>query len=118
MTKYNATVSSQRVKKLLFVDGGMRVKHTSTTSNYTTKESDFIIGVDTTSAAVTITLASETVTKGRVVIINDEGGHAATNNITIAKEGSETIDGSATTSISSNNGTVRLYSDGSNWFTF
>ena len=40
-------------------------------------------------------------------------------NITIATEGSETIDGAATKVISSNYGSVTLYADhlGANWFT-
>ena len=57
-------------------------------------------------------------TAGRIVIIKDVGGSANTNNITIATEGSETIDGSASSTISSNYGVVRLFSDGTNWFTF
>lgn len=118
MTKYNSKVSRLWVKKLLFLNGGLKVEHASKSAAYTTKETDVIIGVDTTSAAVTVTLATETVTKGRVVIVADEGGNAGTNAITIATEGSETIDGSATASISTNYGAVRLYSDGSNWFTW
>ena len=94
---------------------GARVKKTAA---YTTTTSEFLVGVDTTSAAVTITLGSATVTSGRVVIINDEGGSAGTNNITVATEGSETIDGAATQTIAANYGTLRLYSDGTNWFTF
>jgi len=93
------------------------VKHVSKSSNYTTN-GEVIIGVDTSSSAVTITLATADCKAGKVVIINDEGGNAGTNNITVATEGSETIDGSATATISSNNGTLRLYSDGSNWFSW
>lgn len=98
--------------------GGTVVPHTTKTGAYTTTANDFIVGVDTTGGAVTITLGSAAVAAGKVVIINDEGGNAGINNITIATEGSETIDGSATTTISTDNATVRLYSDGTNWFTF
>jgi len=97
---------------------GLIVNQVSKSANYTTTKNDFIIGVDTSSAAVTITLSSDSVEAGRVVIINDEGGNAGSNNITIATEGSETIDGSATATISTNNASLRLYSNGTNWFTF
>ena len=98
--------------------GKMIFSQVSKDSNYTASASDFIIGVDTSSSAVTITLPSSAVSAGKIYIINDEGGNAGTNNITVATEGSETIDGSASATISSNNGTLRLYSDGSNWFSF
>jgi len=97
--------------------GSLTVKRVSKTANYTTSD-DTIVAVDTSGGAVTITLATADTVAGRVVIIKDEGGQAGTNAITIATEGSETIDGSASTSISTNYGVVRLYSDGTNWFTF
>ena len=50
-------------------------------------------------------------------IIQDEFGNANTNNITIQTEGAQTINGGATTSITTNYGTLIVYSDGSNWFT-
>lgn len=93
------------------------VKHVSVDSNYTS-QSETIIGVDTTGGAVTVTLASDDVAAGKIVVINDEGGAAGTNSITVATEGSETIDGSATATISTNYGSLRLYSNGSNWFTW
>ena len=53
---------------------------------------------------------------GRVYTIKDESGAAASNNITVATEGSETIDGSATDVLSDNYGSKSYYSDGSNCF--
>ena len=102
----------------LLTTKGIAANYTSKTENYTTTGDDVIVGVDTSGGAVTITLGSATVTAGRIVIIKDVGGSANTNNITIATEGSETIDGAASTSISTNHGVVRLFSDGTNWFTF
>jgi len=98
--------------------GKQVVKHVAVSSNYTVKDEDFLIGVDTSSSAVTVTIPTALLEKGRLVIINDEGGNAATNNITIATGGSETIDGSATATISTNNATLALYSDGSNWYSY
>jgi len=99
-------------------DAGMTVKHVSKSENYTATVNDYIIGVDTTGGAVTITLASALVSAGAVYIIKDEGGDAGSNNITIATEGSETIDGAASKTVSTNYATTRLYSDGTNWFTW
>jgi len=98
------------------VGGGVALAHISKDTNYTTTADDCIVGVDSTGGAVTITLGSASVAAGKIVVIKDAGGGASSNNITIDTEGSETIDGSASTSITSDNGVVRLYSDGTNWF--
>lgn len=87
------------------------------TSNTTVSDQGIIQPGDTSSSAITITLASSMVEDGAEIIIKDEGGNAGTNAITIDTEGSENIDGSTSTSIGSNFGVVRLYSDGTNWFT-
>lgn len=81
-----------------------------------TARDDHIIGVDTTGGAVTITLDTDDVESGRALIVKDEGGNAGSANITIDTEGSETIDGAASVTISTNYGYRNLYSDGSNWF--
>lgn len=65
---------------------------------------------------VTITLPSAEVRPGRVYTVKDESGAAAANNITVATEGSETIDGAATNVIGTDYGARSFYSDGSNWF--
>lgn len=88
------------------------------TAAYTTVDKDVIIPVDTSGGAVTITLGTATVTNGRIVIVNDAQGSSGANNITIATEGSETIDGSATDTGSGAYTTLRYYSDGTNWFTW
>ncbi len=98
-------------------DAGLTVKHVSKSANYTATVNDYLIGVDTTGGAVTITLPSAGAIAGKVFVINDEGGNAGTANITIATEGSETIDGSATATISTNYASLKIYSDGTNFFT-
>jgi len=87
-----------------------------TAATYTGKAGDRVIGVNR-AGAVTITLPTAEVRKGRVYTVKDESGAAATNNITVDTEGSETIDGSATDVLSDNYGAKTYYSDGSNWFT-
>jgi hypothetical protein len=86
-----------------------------TAATYTAKAGDRLIGVNR-SGAVTITLPSDQLIAGRTCTIKDESGSASANNITLATEGSETIDGSATDTISEDYGSKTYYSDGSNWF--
>jgi len=90
--------------------------YTKINADYTT-QNEKIIAVDTSSQAITITLATNDVYEGKEFIIKDLTGNAGTNHITIQTEGSETIDGNDTISITTDNGSVHLISDGSNWFT-
>lgn len=80
------------------------------------KGGDGIIGVNR-AGPVTVTLRTAQLRAGRTCTLKDESGAAATNNITIATEGSETIDGAATDTIAGDYGGVTYYSDGTNWFT-
>lgn len=104
------------------IDGAQFVNVTQTIDNvdYTLKDSDFIVNADTTSGVQTITIPTSLCVEGRIIIINDWGGNAATyeREITVATEGSETIDGAADATIDTYHGTLGLYSDGSNWFTY
>jgi len=86
-------------------------------STYTILEKDNIIH-STYSAigAQTITIPTAQLVSGRIITIKDAGGNASVNNITIATEGTEKIDGGDTAVINSNYGVITLYSNGSNWF--
>jgi hypothetical protein len=107
------TQTHQQHRPPIFAD---RENYSSVTdATYTAKGGDRVIGVNR-AGAVTVTLPSAEVRPGRTYTIKDESGAAASNNITIATEGSETIDGSATDVISDNYGAKLYYSDGSNWF--
>ena len=86
-----------------------------TAATYTAKAGDRLIGVNR-SGVVTVTLPSAQVNAGRLFTIKDESGDASTNNITVATEGSETIDGAATNVIDNDYGAKHFYSDGTNWF--
>lgn len=78
---------------------------------------DQVVFADTSTTALTVTLSTADTISGQLVIIRDVGGNATTNNITIATEGAQTIDGAATNVISTNNDVRRLVSNGTNWFT-
>lgn len=96
--------------------GGLLQPKLVTTGAYTALASDLIIGVNF-AGACTITLPSALAEAGRRYVIKDESGLAATNNITVATEGAELIDGAATAVINTNYGSLGLYSNGTNWFT-
>lgn len=88
----------------------------SESANYSTSGEQLLF-VDTTGGEVTITLSSNDVHAGNEVVIIDAGGNASSNNIVVATESSETIDGEASIRINDENGAQRLATDGSNWFT-
>jgi hypothetical protein len=76
-----------------------------------------MIITDTTAAReITLPLASA-VAAGRMYIIKDKDGLADTNNITISAAGSDLIDGSASSIMSSNYGARMVVGDGvSKWY--
>jgi hypothetical protein len=98
--------------------GALKVAQRSVSAAANSTATDYIIGVDTTGAAVTVTLRTVDALDGRVIILSDTGGNATANNITLATEGAETIDGNATAAITADDGSLRVYCDGTNWFTY
>lgn len=83
---------------------------------YTVLPADQIVQVDT-SAARTINLPpAASFPTGRPLYIKDHTGNGTTNTITVVPNGGETIDGMASAVITVDWGVMRLYSDGSNWF--
>ncbi len=95
------------------------LKRTAVSGNYTMLDTDFLLGVTSTSSAWTITIPTAVITAqaGRWICwIHDESGAAGTNNITVATEGAETINGNATVAINVNDGSMILYSDGANLY--
>ena len=91
---------------------------TVTAVNYTALVTDTLIAVTDTSVARTITLPlASTMAAGRVITIKDESGACATNNITVARTGSDTIDGATSAVLNANYQAKAFYSDGiSKWF--
>ena len=86
----------------------------SSTYSVDSVTTDYIIYTNSTSNAITITLPAPT--NGRLLIIEDKAGTAATNNITIDPHASEKINGASSFVISQNYGSMRITSDGTNWF--
>lgn len=124
------TVDGLQVKDPLFFDTDQKltldpsalvpppgIARRAVAASYTMVPSDQLIAVTSTAAARTITLEDAAAMAGRIVVIKDESGGAATNNITIDGKGAQTIDGAATLVMSTNYQAVQLYSTGTAWFT-
>ena len=87
------------------------------TAAYTITDVDDVVLVNTTGGAVTVTIPSALITiPGYQVVIKDVRTGEA-NAVTIATEGSETIDGAGTGSLTVAYTSMRLVSNGTNLLT-
>jgi hypothetical protein len=89
-------------------------ERTSIASSTTISPSDtyVVLEVDTTSSrTITLPLASS-VAGGRIYIIKDVSGMSRTNILTIARQGSDLIDGQSSIILNSNYGSVMVVGDG------
>ena len=78
---------------------------------YDMLETEVIVGVDTTGGAVTVNLPlAASMPAGKMYIVQDVANNAATNNITIAKTGADTLVG--VSAIVADDGRATVYSDG------
>lgn len=85
------------------------------TSNYSVGANDSLVFVNTTGGAFTVTLPSPATQ--RTILIKDVGGSLGTNQLTIARNASETIEGlAANLLLYCNFGFYRFQSDGTNWW--
>lgn len=90
-------------------------------STYTVLSTDEVILVETTaedSGPITLNLPdASTLEAGRTYIVKDAGGNAGTYGINIVPNGLGQIDGvNSTVSISTNNGSIMLMGDASDWW--
>ena len=101
------------------VDGLQSVVTGNSSSTYNVLTTDQYIGTTrsaTGTGTITLPLGS-TVPVGRQYIIKDEGGFSGSSlrRITVAASGSDTIDGSASRSITSNHGSLTVIWTGTRW---
>jgi hypothetical protein len=118
LSKINTTgVPVRTVAQVISSLGGTSTAAPITsTASYTMAPYDAGVLADSTSGAVTVTLPSAALcVDGRPRYVKDWKGQAATNNITIATTGGQTIDGASSLVISTAYGGYTLVSDGSNW---
>lgn len=73
---------------------------------------DYLIGCDTTSNSITITLLTASTVANQTFYVVDESGNASTNNITISCQVGDTINGSATKVMTTDYTSIQIYSDG------
>ena len=99
----------------LAANGGFTVKVTVSNVSYTALVSDVVIAITDTTAPRTVTLPALSGNTGKMFIIKDATGGAATNNITIDANAAETIDGAATQLINANYGSVTIVADVGGW---
>jgi len=88
------------------------------TANYTATASDALILCETfANPGFTVTLPTAVGITGRRYTVKDSGGNAAIEAIIVACNGAQTIDGSATKTISIAHGSITVESNGTNWNT-
>jgi hypothetical protein len=91
-------------------------KRLSITANYSIGTDDHFVGVDTTGGSVTLTLPTRAATsEGKIYIIKDEGGWAATNSIVIQTADSAKIDNLNSVALVSNYGAISIYFNATDW---
>lgn len=93
--------------------GSRKAIETITAASDTLDSDNYTVLCDTSSNAITINLPASTSHTGRIYNIKIID---ATNNVTIDPNGSETIDGSSTLTLSTLNDSVTIQCDGSNWY--
>lgn len=86
----------------------------TTSTTYSIDPTNYFLTVDATSNNITVDLPGATSVRGRQFIIKRKDNTG--NTVTIDPTGTETIDGSATYSLSSQYQSVTLFSDGTEWW--
>ena len=96
------------------VDEASKLRSYST--DITLAPTEHFVGVDTSTAAVTITLpTAASISSGKQLVIKDEGGSAGINNVIIRTSDGALIDGQGSVKLQSNYAAVNLYYNGSGW---
>jgi len=97
--------------------GGVGFVRKVVSDDYTIREVDYLIGIqsDTLTASATLTLpAATSLLNGQTYVIKDEGGAIDTHAVTIATTGDDTIDGQNSIVLQSPYSSIQLYCNGAN----
>ena len=98
---------------VLQINGGLKLNRIHTSASLTASTSDYYIGVNTTASPVSISLPNAgALQDGQTYVIKDEGGSAATHNVTIIASGSQTIDSQNSVILESPYASIHLYCNG------
>ena len=95
-------------------DADVALATSTKTSNYTITGSDVVVFANATSGNVTITLPTASANAGYRFYVKRIDGTG--NNCTVARSGSDTIDGQASISLDLQYTSLTLVSDGSVWY--
>ncbi len=95
--------------------GSVSLSIVTKTGNYTATASDYTIVYNNTTSARTVTLPTASGITGRIYVIKKISS-STSRDVTIATAGSETIDGAASKTLTTQYTQVTVQSDGSNWF--
>jgi len=105
-------INTSDPKSTLEINGSMSQKVTVITSSTTLDATDNTVVCQNTTA-ITISLPAVSTCEGRVYTIKKD--MSSTNNVTIDADGSETIDGAATYTLSDVQGALSIASNGTEW---
>jgi hypothetical protein len=104
-----ATVQILKSGGSVIIGGSVAYAYVAKTANYTATSNDYTI--DCTSGTFTVTLPTAVGCSGRIYIIKNTGA----GTITVGTTSSQTIDGSATQTLSTQYSSYSVQSNGSNW---
>lgn len=105
------------------INHGQKIKVTEIVSGFDTtiftRLNDYNVGIKSVAVQPTVELPRARLAGiGKLYVIKDMSGSAASTTITVSVYDGETIDGDTTNGITSNFGVKRYYTDGGNWFTW
>jgi hypothetical protein len=108
-------VNNSTPNSTFFVRGSFATTNVTRTASATLSATDFSTVCNNTTGAVTMTLPTAAGTAGRVYILKKTS--AAGNNVTVAGyNGTETIDGATTYTITNQYSYLMIQSNGTNWY--
>jgi hypothetical protein len=106
-----AVIHGQKIKVTEILSGA--------TNTHFTQLNEFNIGIKDVTISRGVQLPKSSLAGlGKIYVVKDMSGSASATTITIAPIDGETLDGEPTQSITSDWGVKRVFSDGSNWFTY
>lgn len=76
---------------------------------------DYILRVDCSLSAITLTLPNPSTCTEQIFIIKDSFGNSSSNAITILQFNTDTIDGNNSVTLNNNYAAITLLSNGTNW---
>jgi hypothetical protein len=115
----NVGIGTATPTATLTLGGGFAInRRTVADTNYTAVALDYMIAYTSLTAprTVTLPLAAAGITN-QLYVIKDQTGNAAVSNITVQGTSSQTIDGAASKVINTAWGFIKVYTNGSAWFT-